>query len=127
MEHMGYVIAVVVLLLIVRALLRGRAYARVLAEARQVLEQGAVVIDARSAMEFSGGHHQGALNYPVGDAAKAVKALRDKRRPVVIYCASGARSRRLAEALRKAGFERVLDLGPMGNMEGLPAGRAPRR
>ena len=29
--------------------------------------------------------------------------------------------------LRRAGFERVLDVGPLHNMRGLPAGRAPRR
>ncbi len=121
------VIIVIVALLIGNTVLKQRRYAKVLVDAREALERGAVVIDARSAMEFSGGHHEGALNYPVGDAAKAVKRLRDKKRPVVVYCASGSRSVRLAAELRKHGFEKVYDLGTLANLRGLPAGRAPRR
>jgi phage shock protein E len=121
------IVVVVVALFVVSRVLAQRRYAQVLEQARQALERGAVVLDARSAMEFSGGHHEGAVNYPPGDAAKAAKKLRDRKRPVVVYCASGSRSRRLAEALRQEGFERVLDVGTLANMRGLPAGRAPRR
>jgi len=121
------VIAVVLALFIGSTVLKQRRYAKILGEVREVLDKGAVVVDARSSMEFSGGHHDGAVNYPAGDGAKAAKRLRDKKRPVVVYCMSGARSRRLAAELRKLGFERVLDAGPMANMRGLPAGRAPRR
>ena len=122
------VVGVIVVVLIVGStLLKQRRYARVLEDARAVLDKGAVVIDARSAMEFSGGHHEGAVNYPAGDADKAAKRLRDKKRPVVVYCASGGRSRRMVDALNKAGFERVLDVGTLSNMRGLPAGRPVRR
>ncbi len=121
------VIVLIVVLMVGSSVLKQRRYARVLEEARQLLEQGAVVIDARSAMEFSGGHHEGATNYPAADAAQAIKRLRDKKRPVVVYCASGARSRVMVQALGKAGFERVIDVGTLANMRGLPAGRAPRR
>ena len=121
------VIVLVVALMVGNTVLKQRRYAKVLEEARQALEGGAVVVDARSAMEFQGGHHEGAVNYPAGDAAKAVKRLRDKKRAVVVYCASGARSRRMADALGQAGFGRVLDVGTLANMRGLPAGRAPRR
>jgi phage shock protein E len=121
------IVVAVVVFFVVNRVLAQRRYAQVLEQARQALEKGAVVIDARSAMEFSGGHHEGAVNYPAGDAAKAAKKLRDRKRPVVVYCASGARSRRMAEALRKEGFERVLDVGTLANMRGLPAGRASRR
>ncbi len=121
------VIAVVLVLVIGNTVLKQRRYARVLEEVREVLGRGAVVVDARSSMEFSGDHHDGAVNYTIGDLDKAAKRLRDKKRPVVVYCASGARSRRMAVALRKVGFERVLDAGPRANMRGLPAGRAPRR
>lgn len=121
------VVVLVVGLFIVLSLLKQRRYAATLTEARQALELGAVVVDARSAMEFSGGHHEGAVNIPAADAAKGAKRLRDKQRPVVVYCASGARSRRLADALRQAGFGRVYDLGTLANMRGLPAGRPLRR
>ena len=126
---MNTVIVVVVVLVVLlggRAL-KQRRYAQVRDEARQVLERGAVVVDARSAMEFSGGHHQGAVNLPVGDAAHAAAKLGSTQRPVVVYCASGARSGRLAITLRQQGFEKVLDLGTLHNMRGLPAGRPPRR
>ena len=121
------VVVIVVVLIVGSTVLKQRRYARVLDDARAVLDKGAVVIDARSAMEFSGGHHEGAVNYPAGDAAKAIKRMRDKKRPVVVYCASGGRSRRMVDALNKAGFERVLDVGTLSNMRGLPAGRPLRR
>ncbi len=121
------IVAIVVLFVIVRPILRQRRYARVLEDARAALERGAVAVDARSSMEFDRDHHEGAINVPMSGVSKASKTLRDKKRPLVVYCASGSRSRHVAEALRKAGFERVLDVGTRANMRGLPAGRAPRR
>ncbi len=103
------IVGIIVVLIVGSTLLKQRRYARVLEDARAALDKGAVVIDARSAMEFSGGHHDGAVNFTTADADKAIKRLRDKKRPVVVHCASGMRSRRMADALRKAGFEQVFD------------------
>ena len=85
------------------------------AEARQwVAQEGALLLDVRSEREFAAGHLPGAVNVPVTQLAAQLETLGDKRRPIVVYCASGMRSRRAASLLREAGYSRVLNLGTMG-------------
>ncbi|HNS96967.1 MAG TPA: rhodanese-like domain-containing protein [Polyangiaceae bacterium] len=78
----------------------------------EALRSGATLIDVRSEAEFASGHLPGAIHIPVNDLHP--ERLKDKTRPVVVYCASGARSAYAAKTLRKAGFT-ALDLGPMFN------------
>jgi len=87
----------------------------------EALQQGAKLIDVRTTMEFSSGHLPNAVNLPLGSLNPSAKELGDKARPVVVYCASGARSAHAAKLLRSAGFNTVLDLGPMFNGNKLPA------
>jgi rhodanese-related sulfurtransferase len=83
-------------------------------EARKwVAQEGALLLDVRSEREFATGHLPGAVNVPVTQLAAQLATLSDKRRPVVVYCASGMRSTRAASLLREAGFSRVLNLGAM--------------
>jgi phage shock protein E len=84
------------------------------AEARRwVAQEGALLLDVRSEQEFAAGHLPGAVNVPVSQLAAQLGTLSDRRRPVVVYCASGVRSTRAASVLREAGFSRVLNLGIM--------------
>ncbi|WP_224242971.1 rhodanese-like domain-containing protein [Hyalangium gracile] len=80
---------------------------------RWVAQEGALLLDVRSAQEFAAGHLPGAVNVPVSQLAAQVGTLGDKGRPVVVYCASGVRSTRATSMLREAGFSRVLNLGIM--------------
>ena len=112
--------ALVVLIVIVGAWRAQRRIARNQQLAQEWLADGAIVVDARSAAEFSGGHHPGAINLPprtwVGDLTRHGPL----DRPMVIYCASGGRSRQLAARLVEAGFTRVLDVGTARALQGLP-------
>ncbi len=70
-----------------------------------------VVVDVRTPAEFSAGHVPGARNISheqlparLGELA----ASRDKQ--LVLYCRSGRRSQLAAQALREAGFTRLLQL-----------------
>lgn len=72
--------------------------------------RGAVVVDVRTPMEFRGGHAEGALNLPMDQLADLAGKL-DKSRPVLLCCASGARSASAARLLRKKGFE-AFNAGP---------------
>lgn len=83
------------------------------AEARQWVADGATLLDVRTPAEFAQGHLPGALNIPVQELPQRVGELPDAERPVVVYCAMGGRSASAAALLKKAGFSRVLDLGPM--------------
>lgn len=80
-------------------------------DARKLVAEGAALVDVRSTGEFASRHLDGAINIPVGEIAGRTAEIGAKDRPVVVYCASGARSASAAGILRKAGFEKVVDLG----------------
>lgn len=77
---------------------------------------GAQVVDVRSAQEFGAGHYPGAVNIPVDALGSKLKKLGPLDRPLVVHCASGARSARAAGILRTAGFTDVTDAGAFGNL-----------
>ena len=75
------------------------------------------IIDVRSPGEYAGGHLDGALNVPV-DALYGIGAhVPVKSTPLVVYCASGVRSRSARAALLKAGYTRVDDAGGLGHAQ----------
>ena len=80
--------------------------------AQQLVAQGALLLDVRSANEFAAGHLSAAENVPVDELSGSVDTIRGLDRPVVVYCASGMRSRRAHGILRNAGIPDVYDLGP---------------
>jgi rhodanese-related sulfurtransferase len=67
----------------------------------------------RTAAEFARGHIDGARNVPLQELEKELASLEPRDRPVVVYCASGVRSRAAKATLGRAGFTAVHDLGPM--------------
>jgi phage shock protein E len=85
------------------------------ARAREMVTSGARLIDVRSPAEFAGSHVSGARNIPVGAIARRAAELGDKDRPIIVYCASGARSAMAKRTLKSAGFKRVYNLGAMQN------------
>ena len=75
----------------------------------QLQRSGASVVDVRTQPEFEAGHIASAVNVPV-DQIQQVSASWDKGQPVVVYCATGARSADAAAYLAGAGFRKVYDL-----------------
>lgn len=75
-------------------------------------ERGAPVVDVRSPAEFAAGHVHDALNIPLDQLSVRMAEL--EKGPVVVYCASGMRSRRARALLEGSGFE-VLDMSRLGN------------
>ncbi|MBX7211951.1 MAG: rhodanese-like domain-containing protein [Verrucomicrobiaceae bacterium] len=64
------------------------------------------VLDVRSAGEFSKGALPKAVNISAGDAAFDEKASAlDKKKPVLVYCAGGFRSRKAVARLKELDFE----------------------
>jgi rhodanese-related sulfurtransferase len=55
------------------------------------------------------------VNIPVQDLARRMGEL-EKVRPVVLYCASGARSGMAARMLKQAGFAKVVNAGGLDDM-----------
>ncbi|HVW88154.1 MAG TPA: molybdopterin-synthase adenylyltransferase MoeB [Gaiellaceae bacterium] len=80
------------------------------ARSAQSLE-GAAWVDVREADEWQEGHLPGAVHIPRGFLESRIEtAVPDKSHPVVVYCASAARSAFAAKALQGLGYENVHSL-----------------
>lgn len=86
-------------------------------EARRLVEAGAQLIDVRSPQEHAQGALPGSVNVPLQTLQAGVFQL-DEGKPVIVYCASGMRSKQAACALDTHGFESVHDLGSWKNLLG---------
>jgi phage shock protein E len=82
-----------------------------------LLKAGAVVVDVRSRGEFASGARKGSLNIPLHEFARSLKKL-DRNKPVVLCCASGARSAQAEQLLRQEGFTQVVNVGAWTNIPG---------
>ena len=89
------------------------------AEARRLVERGALLLDVRSPSEFAERHIPGSRNLPVEELKRRLSEL-PRDRALVVYCHTGARAGFATEILRKAGF-RVFNLGTIGHWYHEPA------
>lgn len=71
---------------------------------KELVQRGASIIDVRTAGEFSGGHIKGSVNIPLQSIHGQLSKIK-KDKPVILCCASGARSRAAAQVLKNNGFE----------------------
>lgn len=76
----------------------------------------AQVIDVCSADEFAAGHVVGARHIPLDELeSRLPQVVKNKALPVVMVCASGARSGRAVAVARKLGYDKAHSLaGGMG-------------
>lgn len=71
----------------------------------------AVVIDVCSADEFAAGHVAGAKHVPLGELQERLPSLvKNKALPLVLVCASGARSQRAVAIAKGLGYEKAESL-----------------
>ncbi len=82
---------------------------------KQKIDAGATIIDVRTPEEFRDGAYPGAINIPVSNLGARIGEI-PKGKPVVLYCASGARSASAARAMKQAGFADVVNAGGLGDM-----------
>jgi rhodanese-related sulfurtransferase len=91
----------------------GSAQAAPARKHRDMVANGATLLDVRTPEEFSAKHLDGAKNVPVDELQGRLAEI-PKGQPVVVYCHSGGRSAHAAKMLKGAGYD-VLDLGGMKN------------
>jgi phage shock protein E len=80
------------------------------------IKAGATVVDVRTPDEFTDGHYPDAKNIPVNEIAGRVAEIGPRDRPVILYCASGARSAMAARILKASGFTDVVNAGGLADM-----------
>jgi len=77
---------------------------------------GARVVDVRTPAEFKDGSYPGAINIPVSVLPVRMNELELRDKPIVLFCASGARSGQGARLLKQAGFTDVTNAGGLDDM-----------
>jgi phage shock protein E len=80
------------------------------------IKAGAKVIDVRSPGEFADEAYPGAVNIPLNVLPAKVAELGPKDKPIILYCASGARSASAARFLKQEGFTDVVNAGGIDDM-----------
>ena len=63
------------------------------------------IVDVRTSGEFSGGHVAGSVNIPLDEVVSRVEEIKSMPKPLIICCASGARSGQAAAYLNTNGIE----------------------
>ncbi|HLO66979.1 MAG TPA: rhodanese-like domain-containing protein [Holophaga sp.] len=72
---------------------------------------GATMLDVRTQAEWDQGHVPGSLHIPLDQIQARIGEL-DPDRPLLVCCASGARSGMVQRYLMQSGFARVVNAGP---------------
>lgn len=85
---------------------------------KQIINDGAFLVDVRSTTEFANGHIKGSVNIPVDEIQNHLAKFKN-RKNIVVFCRSGARSSLAKSVLEKNGIEGVTNGGSWQNVEAL--------
>ena len=117
---MNWIFWLIVAALVIGVLVFQRASFISADKARQLLQQGALVIDVRGPDEFNSRHLPGALNMPMGSlSAEVPRRFPDKNQPLLLHCVSGTRSGIARRQLAGMGYKNAFNLGSYGRAEGI--------
>lgn len=64
-----------------------------------------IIIDVRSPLEFLQGNVEGSINIPLQEIPQRVDEIKEMRSPIILCCASGARSENATKYLADRGIE----------------------
>ena len=74
-------------------------------EIRDLIANGAIIVDVRTSAEFAGGHPKNAKNIPLQQIESQIDKIKSWNKPVILCCASGMRSGSATSILRQKGIE----------------------
>lgn len=83
---------------------------------RELVKNGAQIIDVRTPGEFKGGHIKGAVNIPLQNISSQMNRIR-KDKPVITCCASGMRSASAKSILKSNGYSDVYNGGGWASLD----------
>ena len=87
-------------------------------QARALLEQGALLLDARTKEEFAAGHIEGAINTPFTEIYSHISEfVPTKDTPCVVYCTMGLRSRQVKYTMDHMGYRAVYAAEPVAESD----------
>ncbi len=73
---------------------------------KELMQNGAVIVDVRTPAEYNSGHIKGSINMPLQSLNNTMNKLK-KDKPVITCCASGMRSGSAKAILKSNGFSQV--------------------
>ncbi len=77
---------------------------------KQLVQDGAVIVDVRTKAEYQSGHIKGSVNIPLNNLSNHYAKL-DKNKAIITCCASGIRSSQGKSILKANGFTEVYNGG----------------
>ena len=71
---------------------------------KELVKNGAIIVDVRSQGEFKSGHIKGAVNIPLPEIASSLSKI-PKNKVIITCCASGMRSGSAKGILKSKGYD----------------------
>jgi len=83
--------------------------------AAEYLRNGALVIDVRSAGEFTAGHLPKAVNIPLSEIETVIsRKVNEKSQVLLLHCQSGMRSSQAVAKLKALSYQNAFNIGSYG-------------
>ena len=80
-------------------------------EIEKYKKEDRIIIDVRSNQEYQEGHIKGAISIPEYEIeSKIENKIKDKNQKILLYCDSGARSKKAKQKLEKLGYKSVISI-----------------
>ncbi len=83
---------------------------------KELVKNGAQIIDVRTPAEFKNGHLKNSKNIPLQNLTQELGKI-DKNKPVITCCASGMRSASAKNILKNNGFTEVYNGGGWSSLQ----------
>ena len=83
---------------------------------KELVNNGAIIADVRTASEYKAGHIPGSKNFPLDSIQTKIAELKKLNKPVITVCRSGNRSGMAKGILKSAGIE-VYNGGPWTSLK----------
>lgn len=80
------------------------------ADLKNIIEEGAYLVDVRTAGEFASGHVRGSVNIPLNTIPAQLSKFKNKK-TIIVFCLSGGRSSQAKSILEQNGFTNVVNGG----------------
>jgi len=69
------------------------------------MSKNKTIVDVRTPHEFSGGSVAGSINIPLHEIQQRLDEIKSLPQPIILCCASGARSEQATHFLKRSGVE----------------------
>ena len=83
---------------------------------KQLVKEGAVIVDVRTPAEYQGGHIKGSINVPLQSLQGSLGKI-PKNKTVITCCASGMRSASAKSILKSNGYTSVHNGGGWSSLQ----------